>query len=778
MGNPNWRNLAAKSLGALVFLPVIVVAADPRPDGPRLNGTQPLALEGDIAERMIAGVDRFLLRELEQSIAGRAQFWNRDVSSTDAYAQSVEPNRQRFAKIIGLRDDRQEVDDLELIATRSQSALVGRGENFEVFAVRWPALPGIHGEGLLLEPARQPPRAAVVVVPDCEQTPEMLAGLLPGAPAESQIARRLCESGCRVIVPMLINRGHELSTVVNGKRTSTVTHREFLYRAAYQMGRHLIGYEVQKVRAAVDWLAKKDAPIGVVGYGEGGLVAMYASAVDPRIRVTGVSGYFQSRQNVWNEPIDRNVFGLLREFGDAEISTLVAPRMLVVEACAAPTVVIPAGGQSAPAELSAPDLSSVSAEVSRARELTAGHDKSWIQLVISGDGTGPFGSEKFLKRILISLGCILLAKTSSAPENLRGDFDPAKRHARQFREIADFSQALVEDSPRIRMEYTADIDRSAGIEKFEESMRKYREYFRDSIIGVFDHPLSEPNPQSRLTYETDAYRGYEVTLDVFPDVIFYGILLVPKDIPPGQARPVVVCQHGLEGRAQFAVEGDYTSYRGFAARLAERGFVTFAPQHLYRGGDKFRTLQRKANPLGKSLFSVMLAQHRQLLAWLGGLDFVDPSRIAFYGISYGGKSAMRIPSVLDGYCLSICSSDYSNWIWRTVSNRFEFGYLAHSEYEIFEFDLGTKFNYADLAALICPRPFMVERLHHHGLAADYDVAEFARAELLYENLGISDRIRMSYFGKFQPPEPYEKRETFDFLHEMLNWPMREEPRTK
>ena len=35
-------------------------------------------------------------------------------------------------------------------------------------------------------------------------------------------------------------------------------------------------------------------------------------------------------------------------------------------------------------------------------------------------------------------------------------------------------------------------------------------------------------------------------MDVFPDVIAYGILLLPKGIKEGEKRPVVVCQHGLE----------------------------------------------------------------------------------------------------------------------------------------------------------------------------------------------------------------------------------------
>ena len=51
-----------------------------------------------------------------------------------------------------------------------------------------------------------------------------------------------------------------------------------------------------------------------------------------------VSGYFDSRQKVWQEPIYRNVFGLLEQFGDAEIASLIAPRALVIEHCTAPAI--------------------------------------------------------------------------------------------------------------------------------------------------------------------------------------------------------------------------------------------------------------------------------------------------------------------------------------------------------------------------------------------------------------------------------------------------------
>ena len=134
-----------------------------------------------------------------------------------------------------------------------------------------------------------------------------------------------------------------------------IPRRELLYRSAYELGRHLIGYELQKVLAAVDWFEReaqqqgRPARIGVIGWGEGGMLALYAAAVDTRLAVACVSGYFDSRQTLWQQPIERNVFGLLEQFGDAELASLIAPRALIVEAAVGPERVIPAGtGRAAP----------------------------------------------------------------------------------------------------------------------------------------------------------------------------------------------------------------------------------------------------------------------------------------------------------------------------------------------------------------------------------------------------------------------------------------------
>src|SRR5262245_45489171 len=144
------------------------------------------------------------------------------------------------------------------------------------------------------------------------------------------------------------------------------------------------------------------------------------------------------------------------------------------------------------------------------------------------------------------------------------------------------------------------------------------------------------------------WTGYEVTLDVFPDVFAWGVLLDPKDIKEGEKRPVVVCQHGRNGLPKDVIEGDLAAYHDFAAKLAERGCITFAPHNLYRGEDRYRMLNRKGNPVKLSLFSFIAAQHQQILHWLGGLPFGDAQRIAFYGLSYGGETAMRVPTLLPG----------------------------------------------------------------------------------------------------------------------------------
>jgi hypothetical protein len=326
--------------------------------------------------------------------------------------------------------------------------------------------------------------------------------------------------------------------------------------------------------------------------------------------------------------------------------------------------------------------------------------------------------------------------------------DHEARHKRQFDELVEYTQVLLHESPKRREAFWSKADFSSA-EAFAKTSAWYRDYFWDEVIGRFPLATEPANPRARQILDEPAYRGYEVVLQVYPEVFAYGILLVPKDVGAGERRPVVVCQHGLEGRPQELTDPSIESpyYHRFGCRLAEEGYVVFAPQNPYIGGDAFRVLQRKANPLKKSLFGIIVRQHERILEWLATLPFVDPQRIAFYGLSYGGKTAMRVPALLPPYCLVICSGDFNEWIWKNVAIDNPYSYLYTGEYEMFEFDLGHTFNYGELSWLIWPRPFMVERGHDDGVAPDEWVAyEYARTRRHYDRLGAGDRTEIEFFN--------------------------------
>jgi dienelactone hydrolase len=736
---------------------------------------------------MVEGIDRFLLREIEQAGAGRRGLWQRDFSSREAYERSIAPNRERFRRFIGAVDPRGPAARVEYIETTAEPSLVAEAEAYTIRAVRWPVFEGVLGEGLLLEPKGRPV-ARVVALPDADQTPEMIVGLAPGVPPESQFARRLAEHGCQVLVPTLVDRKDTWSGNEKIKRFTNLPHREWIYRQAFEMGRHIIGYEVQKVLAAIDWFEAEESRaegaktrLGVAGYAEGGLIGFYAAAVDTRIDATLVSGYFDDRDGVWAEPIYRNVFNLLREFGDAEIASLIAPRPLVVEHSEAPVIDGPPRAQSgrsgaASGRWRTPEFNTVDYEVNRARELVKPLTNH-VRFLHGNEGatTGPCG-DRALAEFLSRLGRRepLLKPPGPAPTDRRGvQFSPAERQKRQVTQLVEHTQRLLRASERHRDETFWRPIKTSSPDEWAAMARVRQSNLWEEVIGRLPAASLPANARSRKIHDKEKWTGYDVVLDVWPEVYAWGVLLLPKNLKPGERRPVVVCQHGLEGVPADTINDDqksgaYGAYKAFSARLAERGFVVFAPHNPYRGVDKFRLLQRKANPLGKSIFSVIIAQHDRILDWLSEQPFVDPKRIGFYGLSYGGKTAMRVPPLLDRYCLSICSADFNEWVTKCATIDSPYSYLYTIEYDMYEFDLGHTFNYAEMAALIAPRPFMVERGHHDGVAPDEWVAhEYARVRRFYAKLGIPERTEIEFFNG---PHTINGAGTYRFLHQHLNWP--------
>lgn len=762
-----------------------------------LPGTAPLLIRQPADEIMVQGIRRFCLRELAASRQRRAESWGQERSNGASSMARAEASRERFRALIGAVDPRVTADRtqpcrFEFIASLDRSSIVAWTKQVRVHAVRWPVLEGVTGEGLMLVPERQ--RAGVVVLPDADWTPEMFCGIRDGLPESVQFVRRLAAAGCLVVIPTLISRSDEFSGSPRVAWTNQ-PHREFIYRQAFEVGRHVIGYEVQKVLAAVDLLAqhaqrhsesKSSAfPIGVAGVGEGGLLALYAAAIDSRLQSSLICGYFQEREGIWQEPIYRNVWRVLTEFGDAELAGMIAPRRLVIEACGAVEVsgppVVRNGRRvsAAPGRIVNNRLASVRAEFDRASTMlqTLGKEQALILSVSGPNGDGPAGTDVALRAFAAGLGIdqgldekleLWQQDASRLSDTKLILQDATVRQKRQFDELQMHVQSLLRQSPQVRD--TKWLKNPNSPEEGKQQRESLRDMVHDELIGRLPRQRLPHNARTRRLFDTDQYSGYEVVLDVVDDVIASGILLLPKNLAAGEKRPLVVCQHGLEGTALDTISRDpqaFGYYKAFSEELVKRGFLVYAPQNPYRGGDRFREIQRMSNPLQRSLFSFIIAQHEQTLDWLATLPVVDANRIAFYGLSYGGKTAMRVPPLVDRYCLSICSGDFTDWVRTIATNEERCGYIFTSEYEVPEWNMAHVASYAELAMLMAPRPFMVEAGHRDGgQPTDWVAGEFGKVRRHYDQLKIGDRTEIEFFDG---PHTIHGQKTFHFLHQHLNW---------
>ncbi|MDR1290079.1 MAG: hypothetical protein LBK06_02640, partial [Planctomycetaceae bacterium] len=514
----------------------------------------------------------------------------------------------------------------------------------------------------------------------------------------------------QMIIPLIVSRN------LSQYKRVQLTNREFIYRQAYQLGRHIIGYEVQEILALVDWLKRTpNMQVKVQGQGDGGLLAFYAAALDARIDEVLVVDYFDKRDKLCDEPIDRNVFGLLKEFGDAEIATLICPRQLTVALYNAPELELPfntawrSGYGGAPGKLKKLNLESVRAEVERARKIAEPLGKNWIEI-------------KKTKELRVEAANFSVAKKILDEQRI-------------VKQMENHTQQLLRNSVLTRRDFWKKLNTSSP-QKVAETIEWYRDYFSKNVVGEFEEPLLPINPRTRFFKDCETYTIYEVELDVYEGLTSFGFLLIPKTLQDGQKLPAVVGQHGLEVDAKMhIIEFDPKKDMGHAmiTKLCNGNYVTFAPQGIFKLDHKFRFNQRQLNSLGKNLFAIMTAQQKQIVKFLQTLSFVESDKIGFYGCSYGGTTALFVPPLISEYKAVVCSANFNYWNDKIAGTLLPNSYMFDWQYEVFDFDLANTFDHSDMVRLIAPRPFMVERGHNDGVAWDeYVTFEFGKVRHYYD----------------------------------------------
>jgi hypothetical protein len=95
--------------------------------------------------------------------------------------------------------------------------------------------------------------------------------------------------------------------------------------------------------------------------------------------------------------------------------------------------------------------------------------------------------------------------------------------------------------------------------------------------------------------------------------------------------------------------------------------------------------------------------------------------------------------------------------------------MVTQEYDMIEFDFANITNYFDLANLMAPRPFMVERGHNDGVAPDEWVAyEYSKVRRFYDvKMNLPGATTIEFFTG---PHTIHGEGTFEFLRKHLRWP--------
>ena len=307
--------------------------------------------------------------------------------------------------------------------------------------------------------------------------------------------------------------------------------------------------------------------------------------------------------------------------------------------------------------------------------------------------------------------------------------DTNEQHDRYLDGLAE--QAYDERAARWRRDY-------ASADAYTESVAPNRQAWLAMMGGLPpEHEQVPLNPSRHVVAERPDHTVYAVTLGMLPGVRLFGYLLVPKGI--ASPRAAVVTQHGLGGAVQSVaglLEQD-DAYHSYGRRLAERGYVVFAP-HCINGTPRRVRLHNKAIVVGGRLMGLEIWREMKVIDYLQTLPEVDPERIGFYGLSQGGTMTLWF-TPLEPRIKAAVVSAYFNERTRKLNTESEHyrAYVTTDEQHQYYLGQLLEFSDADLGSLICPRPLFIEQ-GTQDRAVYYREAEveFAHLHTHYVQLGL------------------------------------------
>jgi len=494
----------------------------------------------------------------------------------------------------------------------------------------------------------------------------------------------------------------------------------WLMRLGYQTGRHVVGAELIQISSILDFLATlpsvDSTRLGIAGHGQGGMTALYAAALDTRLKATVASGYLDDPDPDWEQPEDRMLWKIRSYFSNDQIAALVRPRALDISSAidAAALERLAQALEPSPPSPATVNAAAPGMDLERVSEIANAQFSEWQAL---------------------------------------------------------FRNRALEAADSVETRWKPDYSSPAA---YERSLAAKREAYFD-LIGHYPAATGALEAKSVQIYDEPGFSGYRLSLRVYDGVHAYGILLVPKGMKPGEKRPLVFVQHGLGGRPESSLgivrsERDDKVYSRFGLRLLERGYIVFAPMIATQDNPERTRLIRRAHLTGLIPAGMDVKKFGRQIDYLSTLPYVDMKRFAFYGLSYGGYTALWIGPGEPRFQVVICSGHFNDWNVKTTDltqgTAYPFYFNVVDQYN---FGMLGQFNHSDLASLIAPRAFMVEMGDFDGVIVsprslvDREVDKVLE---IYRKLGIPERGQVS---RFPGPHMVDGRGAYPFLDRCLNW---------
>lgn len=359
--------------------------------------------------------------------------------------------------------------------------------------------------------------------------------------------------------------------------------------------------------------------------------------------------------------------------------------------------------------------------------------------------------------VLVFILCALCRTAHSQQKNTYYDEDVAASNpirTEQARELDAYIGHLRKDRTRLARLFTPNYSSTRA---FVAGARKLKRAFEESIGYP---PPGEPDkeePVFKKIGEDSVGTYYRAQIPVLPGVHAAGIYIVPKGLK-GRA-PLIISMHGGGGSPEVALFHGGSNYHDMVRGGVERGYVVFAPTHLFNAEGYPRDIRNRIDDrirlLGTSLTAVEIAKVARSLDVLLKRPEVDPKRVAMVGLSYGGYYTLVTAALEPRIKCAVSSCYFGVQEWRY--ERDELGMPSDFRFT----DRMSLFQDTEIVALICPRFLEIQAgAKDNPSHVDGGRTLAPRAAEYYNKLAISDHFR---FVVFDGSHEFDDATAWEFL---------------